>query len=106
MLSRTKAADDPKKRQELQDKQKKKLPELEDFIQKRDYSGAIALLEVELNLSQIYYEMIKIILIPKVSSKYGTTSSKHRVMDRLLRISHGRYTQSQTCKFKIMNNQF
>jgi hypothetical protein len=46
LLSRTKAADDPIKKQEIQDKQKKKLPELEDFVQKRDYSGAIALLEV------------------------------------------------------------
>ena len=27
------------------EKQKKKLPELEEFLQKRDYSGAIALLE-------------------------------------------------------------
>ena len=45
-MSRTKAADDPLKKQEIQEKQKKKLPELEDFIQKRDYSGAIALLEV------------------------------------------------------------
>lgn len=45
LLSRTKAADDPKKKQEIQEKQKKKLPELEDFISKRDYSGAIALLE-------------------------------------------------------------
>lgn len=52
LLSRTKAADDPKKKQEIQDKQKKKLPELEDFISKRDYSGAIALLEFLRNSGQ------------------------------------------------------
>ena len=46
LLSRTKAADDPAKRQELQEKQKNKLPELEDFIMNRDYSGATALLDV------------------------------------------------------------
>jgi hypothetical protein len=46
LLSRTKAADDPNKRQEIIEKQKKKLPELEDFLQKRDYSGAVALLDV------------------------------------------------------------
>jgi hypothetical protein len=28
------------------EKQKKRLPEFEEFLQKRDYSGAIALLEV------------------------------------------------------------
>jgi hypothetical protein len=46
LLSRTKAAEDPAKKQEVVEKQKKKLPDLEDFLQKRDYSGAIALLEV------------------------------------------------------------
>jgi hypothetical protein len=46
LLSRTKAADDPIKRKEGQEKQKKRPPELEDFLMKRDYSGAIALLEV------------------------------------------------------------
>jgi len=62
-LSRTKAADDPLKKQEIQEKQKKKLPELEDFIQKRDYSGAIALLEVLSNLFFIKNSEIKKILI-------------------------------------------
>lgn len=45
LLSRTKAADDPAKRQEFQEKQKNKLPELDDFIANRDYTGAVALLE-------------------------------------------------------------
>jgi 3-hydroxybutyryl-CoA dehydrogenase len=58
-LSRTKAADDPLKKQEIQEKQKKKLPELEDFIQKRDYSGAIALLEVLSNFFFIKNSEIK-----------------------------------------------
>ena len=58
-MSRTKAADDPLKKQEIQEKQKKKLPELEDFIQKRDYSGAIALLEVLSNFFFIKNSEIK-----------------------------------------------
>lgn len=45
LLSRTKAADDPLKKQELQDKQKNKVPDVDEFINNRDYSGAIALLE-------------------------------------------------------------
>lgn len=52
LLSRTKAADDPAKQKEIKEKQKKKLPELEDFLQKRDYSGAIALLEFMRNTGQ------------------------------------------------------
>ena len=47
LLSRTKAADDPAKQREIQEKHRKKLPELEDFLMKRDFSGAIALLEVK-----------------------------------------------------------
>ena len=52
LLSRTKAAEDPVKQKEIKEKQKKKLPELEDFLQKRDYSGAIALLEFMRNTGQ------------------------------------------------------
>ncbi|CAF0746515.1 unnamed protein product [Adineta steineri] len=47
ILSRTKAADDPKKKgaTQAQDKNKKKSVEVEDFIAERDYTGAIAYLE-------------------------------------------------------------
>lgn len=48
ILSRTKAAEDPKKKgaTPAQDKNKKKVREVEDFIAERDYTGAIAYLEV------------------------------------------------------------
>lgn len=59
LLSRTKAADDPVKRQEFQDKQKNKIPELEEFIHNRDYSGAIALLEVNSYTTMIIYFYLK-----------------------------------------------
>ena len=59
LLSRTKAAEDPAKKQEATEKQKKKLPELEDFLQKRDYSGAIALLEVSIFIkSHLFYFIV------------------------------------------------
>lgn len=49
-MSRTKAADDPKKKTttSIQDKNKNKnkTSELEDYISQRDYTGAIAFLEV------------------------------------------------------------
>ncbi|CAF3059305.1 unnamed protein product [Rotaria socialis] len=47
ILSRTKAADDPKKKgaTPAQEKNKKKVGEVEDFIAERDYTGAIAYLE-------------------------------------------------------------
>ncbi|CAF3682134.1 unnamed protein product [Adineta steineri] len=47
ILSRTKAADDPKKKgaTQAQDKNKNKSVEVEDFIAERDYTGAIAYLE-------------------------------------------------------------
>lgn len=48
ILSRTKAAEDPKKKgaTQAQEKNKKKVGEIEDFIAERDYTGAIAYLEV------------------------------------------------------------
>ena len=48
ILSRTKAAEDPKKKTTApaQEKNKKKVGEVEDFIAERDYTGAIAYLEV------------------------------------------------------------
>ena len=48
ILSRTKAVEDPRKKSttSAQDKNKKKEAEIEDFIAQRDYTGAIAFLEV------------------------------------------------------------
>lgn len=48
MLSRTKPATGPGSNTPAKDqKKKKKLPKLEDFLQGRDYTGAITLLEVK-----------------------------------------------------------
>ena len=46
LLSRTKAAVDPET--EAQGKKKKTLPKLDDFLNKRDYTGAATLIEVRL----------------------------------------------------------
>lgn len=49
LLSRTKAADgvfESKKKDKRKRSRRKKKPKLEDFIKKRDYTGAITLLKV------------------------------------------------------------
>ncbi len=101
MLSRTKAAEDPAKKQEAIEKQKKKLPELEEFIQKRDYSGAIALLEVAHHLFLVYFNKLFHDLSKKkhleVFEKYWPSCTAYRTMDRFLRVSYGRLSKSQTC---------
>ena len=49
ILSRNKPATGPAAaKQTAKDKEKKDLPKLEDFLQARDYSGAMTLLEVRM----------------------------------------------------------
>ena len=57
ILSRTKAAEDPKKKGAVssQEKNKKKVGEVEDFIAERDYTGAIAYLEVFITTTELLY---------------------------------------------------
>lgn len=52
ILSRNKPATGPTAGgQAAKDKEKKDLPKLEDFLQARDYSGAMTLLEVRTNIA-------------------------------------------------------
>lgn len=57
ILSRTKAADDSKKKSTtlIPDKNKNKTTQLEDFISQRDYTGAIAYLQVFIKFLFQYY---------------------------------------------------
>jgi len=50
MLQRAKPALGPGSAPQKDTKKKKKLPKLEDFLQARDYTGAMTLLEVKNNI--------------------------------------------------------
>ncbi len=85
LLSRTKAADDPLKKKEQQESQKNKLPEFEDFLNSRDYSGAVTLLEVfEVFLQIAQNACFNLELNTKVFSELWKAHCKYGPMDRLL----------------------